>query len=178
MTGSEVPAELRALLDKAAINEALLAYCRGVDRCDEELMGSVYHEGATDHHGAFSGPAAEFVASFVPSSRAESTFTMHAIANLTIELEGDKAASEAYFIAYVGRMEDERELVDTFGGRYLDCWERRDGRWGVTERTVVHEWSRADGFGTKPFPLPTDLFAQPARDRTDLAFELAAAVRP
>jgi hypothetical protein len=170
-------AELRELVDKQQIHDALMRYCRGVDRCDEELMGSVYHPGATDHHGAFSGPAEEFVAAFVPGSRAESTFTMHAIANLTIELDGDRASSEAYFVAYVGRMTDDGEAVDCFGGRYIDQWERRDARWGVVDRTVVHEWSRADGLGREPFPLPTDLFHQPVRGREDLSFVLPGAVR-
>jgi len=41
-----------------AIRQAALRYCRGVDRLDPELMLSAYHDGATDDHGIFSGPAA------------------------------------------------------------------------------------------------------------------------
>jgi hypothetical protein len=162
------------LVDRHEIHEALMRYCRGVDRCDEELMRSVYHEDATDHHGAYSGPAWDFVAMFVPSSREESTFTQHAIANLSIDLDGDRAASEAYFVAYVGRMEDGAEVIDVFGGRYVDQWERRENGWGVTDRKVVHEWSRANAFGTQPFPLPTELFVQPVRGREDVSFAGAA----
>jgi SnoaL-like domain len=35
--------EVRELLDKQAIHEALMHYCRGIDRCDEDLIRSAYH---------------------------------------------------------------------------------------------------------------------------------------
>ena len=34
---------LRVLLDKQEIHEVLMRYCRGIDRCDSELLHSVYH---------------------------------------------------------------------------------------------------------------------------------------
>ena len=42
---------LRVLLDKQEIHEVLMRYCRGIDRCDAELLHSVYHPDATDDHG-------------------------------------------------------------------------------------------------------------------------------
>jgi hypothetical protein len=169
---------LQQVIDKQQIYDALMQYCRGVDRCDQDLMRSVYHEDAHDHHGPFSGNGWEFVSIFVPESRAESLFTQHMIGNLTIELDGDLASSEAYFVAFVGREDGGTEYVDAFGGRYVDDWERRDGRWGVTSREVVHEWSRANACGTEEFPLPKDAFAQPSRDdRADLSFRAPGALR-
>jgi hypothetical protein len=169
---------LQQLIDKQAIHDALMYYCRGVDRCDEELMRSVYHEDAVDHHGPYTGNGWEFVSIFVPDSRANSTFTQHAIANLTIELDGDRAASEAYFVAYVGRQDGDTEYVDAFGGRYVDDWEKRDGKWGVVAREVVHEWSRANAVGTEAFELPKEKFAQPVRDdRGDISFQPPGALR-
>jgi hypothetical protein len=170
MAVAEVTAEVQVLLDKQAIHDALMTYARGVDRCDPELMKSVYHPDAHDHHGPFSGNGWEFVEMFIPSSREDSTFTQHLIGNLLIEVDGDRAFSEAYFVAFVGRLADGVELVDAFGGRYVDQWERRDGRWGVSHREVVHEWSRGSAAGTDAFPLPKDTFAQPSRSRDDLAF--------
>lgn len=170
MAAVELAPSVQELLDKQAIHDALMRYARGVDRCDVELMRSVYHSDAFDHHGPFQGNAWEFVDQFIPSSRAESTFTMHMIGNILIEIDGNRAYSEAYFVAYVGREEGGRELVDAFGGRYIDRWERRDGKWGVSHREVVHAWSRGDAVGTKPFPLPAETFAQPVRGREDLAF--------
>jgi hypothetical protein len=170
MATVELTPEVQTLLDKQAIHDALMTYARGVDRCDVELMRSVYHPDAFDHHGPFQGNGWEFVDQFVPSSRATSTFTQHLIGNLLIEVDGHRAYSEAYFVAYVGRTEEGRELIGAFGGRYVDKWERRDGNWGVVHREVVHEWSRGDAVGTDRFELPAETFAQPVRGRDDLAF--------
>jgi hypothetical protein len=169
VTEISLPKELQVLLDKQAIYDAMMRYCRGVDRCDEELMLSVYHEDAR----AFSTSASEFVRHFVPDNRAATTFTVHAISNFSIELDGDRGSSEAYFITYVGRDDDGREVVDAFCGRYIDQWERRDGRWGVTVRDVVQEWSRGNAFGTEPFPVPPSeegTFVPPVRGPGDISY--------
>jgi len=169
MTAISLTKELRALLDKQAIYDAMMRYCRGVDRCDEELMGSIYHEGAR----AFATSASEFVKHFVPDNRAATTFTVHAIANFTIDLDGDRAHSEAYFITYAGRDDDGRDVIDAFCGRYIDQWERRDDRWGVTVRDVVHEWSRGNAFGLEPFPVPPTedgTFIAPVRGQGDISY--------
>jgi hypothetical protein len=50
-----------------AIRQAVLRYCRGVDRLDAELMLSAYHDGATDDHGVFAGSAADLCARVVRS---------------------------------------------------------------------------------------------------------------
>jgi hypothetical protein len=167
---------LQGLVDKQAIYEAMMRYCRGVDRCDGELMRSVYHEDATDHHGEYNGPAWAFADMFVKGSREESLFTQHLVGNFTVDLDGDLAATEAYFVAYVGRREGGSDYVDAFGGRYVDQWEKREGVWGVVAREVVHEWSRANAFGTERFPLPAEKFAQPRRDGDDLAYRSPGAV--
>jgi hypothetical protein len=46
---------LQQLIDKLEIHEVLTRYCRGIDRCDAELLESVYHPDATDNHGQFVG---------------------------------------------------------------------------------------------------------------------------
>jgi ketosteroid isomerase-like protein len=160
---------LQELLDKQAIHDALMRYCRGVDRCDADLMRSVYHE---DAH-AFGTNAWEFVDHFVDANRAATTFNMHFMANISVEIDGDVAFSEAYFIAYVGREHDGAEVVDAFAGRYVDRWERRNGVWGVLHRSVAPEWSRGNIAGTEPFPVPQSeqgAFAESRRDRSDLSY--------
>jgi hypothetical protein len=170
MMTEEMAKAVQVLLDKQAIHDALMRYCRGVDRCDEELMRSVYHEDAK----AFGTLAWEFVKEFVPSNRAATSFTVHAIQNLTIEVHDDEAFSEAYFITYVGRPEGEAEYVDLFCGRYIDRWERRGGEWRVIHRDVAREWARGDAFGTGQFPVPPSedgTFIQPMRSRHDLSYQ-------
>ena len=80
-------AALRVLLDKQAIHEVLMRYCRGIDRCDEELLRSVYHHDATDNHGQFNGKAADFVPWAIKSLRRDER-TTHFLCNELIEVEG------------------------------------------------------------------------------------------
>jgi hypothetical protein len=47
MVGELNQAELRTLLDKAQIHDALMCYSRGVDRGDGELVMACFHPDAT-----------------------------------------------------------------------------------------------------------------------------------
>ena len=127
------------------IQQVIYRYCRGVDRGDAEIIRSVYHEGALDHHGEFHGPGSEFadrVAAGVQTNRSSGT---HNITNILIELDGDVAAVESYFIAYHPfPTDDGGETLAIFAGRYLDRFERRDRRWLIADRKVVMDWTRMD----------------------------------
>ncbi len=136
--------ELRRLADKDAIRDVLYRYCRGIDRCDEALIRSVYHPGATDDHGAFSGPAEAFAAWVVPMLRRDFAATAHTLGNVLIELDGDAAHVETYFHAFhrVARPDGDRDF--RVGGRYVDRFERRAGEWKIAARTVVFDWTRVE----------------------------------
>jgi 3-phenylpropionate/cinnamic acid dioxygenase small subunit len=138
-------AALRVLLDKQAIHEVLMRYCRGIDRCDEELLRSVYHHDATDNHGQFNGKAADFVPWAIKSLRRDER-TTHFLCNELIEVEGDSAHCESYLFAVHRRKTKDRTATTdlTFGGRYVDRFERREGHWKIAHRQVVFEWSRLD----------------------------------
>lgn len=169
MTALELESAMRLLLDKQEIHDALMRYCRGVDRCDAELMRSTFHQDAI----AFGTNAWEFVEHFVPDNRAATSFTVHVIANLTIDVVDDSAFSEAYFITYAGREDGGNQAVDAFCGRYIDRWERRQGHWGIVHRDVAREWSRGNAFGLEIFPVPSSeegTFAEPVRGREDLSY--------
>ena len=45
--------EIQALLDKQAIREVVLRYCRGIDRLDREMVRDCYWPEAIDEHGSF-----------------------------------------------------------------------------------------------------------------------------
>ena len=137
--------EVRELLDRQQIYQVLMRYCRGIDRADPELLRSVYHEGAIDRHGPweFSDAKRDFVAFAIPRHDALETATQHHISNCLIELDGNNASVESYFLAFQPtKVEDGTEALSFIGGRYLDRFERRDGRWAIAERTVVNDWSR------------------------------------
>jgi hypothetical protein len=139
-------AELTAVrneLARAEIRDAMFRYCRGVDRADAALMGSAYHPDAHDRHGKWDGPSSGFVEAHVQRMPTAAEGIQHLLGNMLIELDGDAAHVETYFItAY--RPKAAVEEVAMFGGRYLDRFERRDGEWRIAHRHVVYDWGRIE----------------------------------
>ena len=127
---------LRTLADKQALLEPVPTYCRPVDRRDLTLLQSVYHEGAVeDRGGIYHGPAQGFV-DLVASDGANYEITMHRISNALFVVDGDSAEGEIYAEAY-HRTRGDNAMEITAAGRYLDRYERRNGRWGVVFRAAT-----------------------------------------
>jgi hypothetical protein len=173
MTMPNADRQVQELLDKQAIYEAMMRYCRGVDRCDEDLIKSAYHPDAYDDHGPFKGNAWEFAAMLVPAFRQQYTATMHNICNVLIEVDGDAADAESSFIAYQQAEGDGTIRLETIGGRYIDRFERRDGEWRIARRTVILEVSKVETVDT-PYPL-VDAFERGRQSRDDLVYRGATA---
>lgn len=131
------------LLDKQAIREVVLRYCRGVDRLDRALVRSCFHADAEDHHGNFQGGVAELLDWMWPLL-AKYDHTMHFVGNLLVELRGDAARVETYGMAFHrgDPQKPHRNLVSGF--RYIDRFERRQDEWRIAKRTVTTEWTRVD----------------------------------
>jgi 3-phenylpropionate/cinnamic acid dioxygenase small subunit len=144
------------LLAKQQITEVLYRRARAGDRRDVELALSCYHDGATEEHEGFSGSAADFtrnVSMISPGSKAPVTGLWHLISNILIELHEDAAEVESYHIAVVIRDEGAGEVQSFIGGRYLDRFAFRDGRWAITHRDVVFDWSRVGEASTTYWDL-------------------------
>ncbi len=137
---------LQALIDKQEIRDLLMRYCRGIDRCDKELLRSVYHPDATDDHGFFKGSVSEFLDWIMADLVNKYRLTMHSISNILIELEGDVAYGETYLHAYhrIKKEEIDKEYDLVAGGRYIDRFERRNGVWKIASRRCVYDWFRRD----------------------------------
>jgi len=133
------------------IQDVLCTYARGVDRGDHDALASVYHEGATDHHCNFSGPAAEFVQGLVDRAKHDPIVGQHHITNTKIAMDGrDDARVESYFLAFRPHVEAGEKWLAVAGGRYLDHFQRRDGAWKIRARQVVMDWTR-DEQGLEPW---------------------------
>lgn len=87
---------LAGLLDKQAIHELIMTYCRAVDRRDEAMMLATFHEDAIDDHGLADSTPKGLAAAIAASPSAQ---LMHFIGNVLIELDGDQAYCESYFIS-------------------------------------------------------------------------------
>ncbi len=125
-----------------AIRQTLARYCRGVDRGDLEVLRSVYHEGATDNHGAFNGPADEFAALLIEGMDAAPVAGQHHITNVLIELTGPSTARvESYYVAWHPVPVGDGWGHAMVGGRYLDDFEQRQGQWRIVRRDVLMDWS-------------------------------------
>ena len=161
MLESERDAGLRHLLDRVAIEDCLHRYCHAVDRCDADLLRTVYWPDGTDDHGFWAGNAMDFVDFCIPILKSRGQ-TLHAISNIMMRIEGDEARVQCYYDAIERVIGKEGGANDvTFLGRYLDVFERRGGEWKIGRRKVVIDswriyddscdWQRGI-FGTKVVP--------------------------
>lgn len=133
---------LARLLDKQDCVELVHKLARAIDRCDADLVRSVFHPDATDDHGMFKGTAADFVP-WVMEVLAGMRRTQHVIGNVLVEVDGNNARGEAYFIAH-HCLPGADGAGDTFmvaAGRYLDRFEKRAGEWRIAHRGAVYDWS-------------------------------------
>lgn len=133
--------DIRTVMDKQAIAEALMRYCRGVDRRDRAELESAYWPDATDDHVKYVGGVeglVDFIFAAVSRMR-----TQHFLGNVLIEMRGqERAVCESYVRAY---HETEgvfgTEELD-IGARYLDVFEKRGDEWRILHRKVVVDYYR------------------------------------
>jgi hypothetical protein len=135
-SSKERDAALDLLLDKEALRDLATRYTRAIDRRDQALLHSVYHDDAIDDHGVvFCDQAAVFIAR-QPEIMAPFAITAHYLCNQSYRIDGDRADGELYFIAY-HRLDEPAPQHILVGGRYLDSYERRTGEWKIAHRRLV-----------------------------------------
>lgn len=171
-------ATLTALLTKQEITETLYLYCRAMDRIDEALTLSIWHEDGTCNYSSKAGvPDMLFRDYLEGSTKARSGFANHShqITNILTKPDGDRAASEAYFTASLQTLPKEGWVTEhLWRGRYLDRWSKRDGKWAIDHRQVVF-----DSYTPHDFPaerlngMPLDLSR---RDEDDPSYDHLASV--
>jgi SnoaL-like domain len=145
-------AKLQTLLDKQEIHERLTAFCRGMDRFDQASYSSAFWPNATMAAGPFVGTPQECWDWAVPMHEAGQILTHHSLLNCTIDIQGDSAHTETYYI-FVARNRD--ESMWQAGGRYVDRFERRTvesggAEWRIAMRNNAIEWSCLP----PPMPIP------------------------
>jgi hypothetical protein len=131
----------QVLADKQAITEQLYRYCRSVDRLDVPLGHSVFHEDAVVDYGpkGFRGSGRGAI-DWICQSHAQLQAHSHQVTNILIEVDGDRAGSEAYvFAALRGEREGQAFQIQVWS-RYCDNWSRRDGHWAIDRRDTVTDF--------------------------------------
>jgi hypothetical protein len=159
---------LTRLADKSEIQEALLRYCRGVDRRDWDLVRAAFFEDCVDDHAEFKGKRDDFVA-WLSERHSTPGFvkSTHVLGNCLIEFASDNVAIvETYFVAKLVLAPDagghRKMLLDAKNaesaqdisvevlGRYVDRFEKRQGAWRIARRCTVF-----DSMQSKPVAAPT-----------------------
>jgi ketosteroid isomerase-like protein len=163
--------KLEVLIAKDEIREVLTRYCRGVNRCDADLVASCYHPGALDIRGSSEDTArdgAEWAQIAVQAGLALCQTIYYYITDSTIEVDGDTARCESYSPSAKVLTElstDGAVQVRLAGIRNLDHFEKRNGEWRIVKRQLVSDWGINTPFGGGPAFPPG---APPApRGRTD-----------
>ncbi|HET6951635.1 MAG TPA: nuclear transport factor 2 family protein [Acidimicrobiales bacterium] len=170
-------ARIRAIADRAEILDCITRYCRGMDRLDRDLVRSAYHDDAVDDHVAFVGPVEGFI-DWAFGYHGTQVRHQHHVTNHTVDIDGDTAHAETYYL-FIGTEQDEAAPLTVTGGRYLDRFERRDGRWAIAARLCLVEWrTEATSLLTGPALDVIAVSGTIARDGSDSSYARPLTVRP
>lgn len=176
---AELERSIRGLQDRQDIYDCLVRYCRGIDRNDPELVASAYHPDALDDHGAYCGGVDEVTSLSLAFHNENHKRTQHSISNHYCEIEGDVAHCETYFM-YTGFNKNAPPDFSLLGGRYLDRFERRNGRWAIALRQSIIEWYGTPGEAQAPTGGMEVFNAAfpPTRDKSDPSYKRPFQIDP
>jgi hypothetical protein len=163
---TEFDTYLRDLVERDQIRTCITKAARGLDRYDADHAKEAFWPDATDDHGTVVGPAFAYI-----DGRTNTVWkgVQHYLMNQTIDLDGDVAHVETYFMAVIRPLSEDRSEFTV--GRYLDRVEKRDDAWRIAHRLTVVEWSGA----MNPAPADTvvpgiEMFAKGTLDRRDPSY--------
>ena len=145
---SERSVEIQYLIDRAAIQDLLLRYFQGLDRCDPEQVRTCFTDDVQAHYDG-RPPAKgieEIMRGFrtfkrIPESKLK--MTTHFMGNLNINLiQGDVAETETNAIAFLVEVDEAGgDIVQMRSLRYLDRMRRQDNGWLISDRIHTLDWS-------------------------------------
>jgi len=155
---TENPYSPERLADRMEIQDAMYKWCRSIDRLDFDGIRASFHADAYDNHGPYAGNVDGLV-EWVRERHKSVAFSSHQISNILIEFAGKDSALVETYIRTIQRYPAEGKAAlaqiatgqsaDSGTGfdlmtsaRYVDRFERRNGRWLVARRNVIHDWKR------------------------------------
>lgn len=156
---------LSQLSDRRDIHDQITRYCRAMDRMDQALGYAVWHEDGTADYGAanFVGLGREFI-DHVNRQHAHLLAHSHQVTNVLIELDGERAGSEAYCTATLQMQRGDKRMRMLVHSRYVDRWSKRGGRWAIDHRIALMDLAEV----AEVTPMPLHL--KGARDPSDPSY--------
>jgi SnoaL-like domain len=134
----ELRDQVKRLRDRAEIYDCMQRYARGTDRQYRALLPSAYHDGAVYDHVGFVGVVDDFI-DWALAYHSTQTRYQHYLLNHTVDIDGDEAPAETYYL-FVGTDREPENHLTISGGRYVDRLEQRDGRWAIADRVCLLEF--------------------------------------
>lgn len=137
------------LCDRAEIEDVLHRYFQGVDRRDWTRVRACFFDDAHNDYTPFYQGGIDDFMRFLADPNGFGLFdrTFHFAGNRLIDLAGDTADAETYAMAQHTSAADAGASTRNFLTvwlRYLDRFERRDGRWAIADRRIEVDWIRND----------------------------------
>jgi SnoaL-like protein len=128
------------LADRLAITDQMYRYCRSVDRLDVPLGHSIFHPDSTADFGVYKGSGRGWI-DFICVEHRKFLYHSHQVTNVIIDLDGDRAGSEAYVFATLQARQGEKIVQHQFWARYIDKWSKRDGHWAIDNRDCIVDFA-------------------------------------
>ena len=165
------------LTSRTDILDCINRIARGVDRLDRDIFRTGYHPDAILDFGTHIGTPEQHMDFFFELHQTMQKVHAHIICNHTCEIDGDIAHAETYFIFASENVAG--TPTSLAGGRYIDKFERRDGRWAISLRKCTTTWNLTpDSAVSQQLAKAFALVGYVGRDRGDLSYQRPAAVTP
>jgi len=128
---------LDCIFDRHSIREVLSKWTFSRDGMDWIALGDCFHVGASIHISWYSGP----FEGFIEASRAMGP-TKHINGDSIQSIQPKRAVSDCNATILARAKCFSAELDLTCHLRFLDWFERRQGRWGIVKRQAIYEKDR------------------------------------
>ena len=161
--------DIESLRAREEIRNRVFGFARAVDRLDRVLLATQFWPAAdVDYGGFYRGPIEGFLdvaVRFQGSMRD----TQRLVGTVQITVSAAGANVESYVHAHHTIVQGDNRVQLMVDARYLDCLERRDGVWRISDRTEVVDWGRWLPVPERWFESNREL-PKGVRDRTDLSY--------
>ena len=135
--------QLKVLIEKEEIKDQIYRYCRAVDRIDKELGYSIFAEDSVVDYGPnYKGSGHGFI-DYVLDVHRPMLSTHHMTSNTYIKVKDNNAASETYlYVSCKMKGKENKTFSIEARCRYIDNWEKRNGKWLIVKRIVAGDNTR------------------------------------
>jgi hypothetical protein len=130
------------------------------------MLLSAYHPEAIDDHGTYVGGVEGFADHVFALHFGMQHYTQHHITNHRCEIEGDVAHTESYYLFRC--LNREKPFYCHSSGRYIDRFERRQGKWAIATRICLVE-ARDDNWGPEGLEV-NSAYVESKRDAGDVSY--------